>query len=403
MSRFRYYFRRSLYVLLAGVVLAAPFAWWWITSRPEYRLKRALEAVERDDLQTAERAALQFEADGYKDYAHLLRGKMLLHEENFPAALAQLDQIEDKGNLRLEATIIVGRCYLGLRDPFQAERSFKFVSNEKPDHVEAHKGLATAYFQQGAYVRAIQHAEQWAKLTPRDGKPHRFIGFFYRDLEMCEQAIPAYQEALKRDLAAHVAEEVRLELAECQIKRGEWEDALETLAQSEPPAGAAARKLTLEAECARALARTEEARETADRALRVNAKFVPALRLRAAMHLDDGEPAKAADLLERAIAIDPHDLAARDRLAQAYLGLGKKEQAESQRRQLQEMQKLFADMDKINQQLRTRPRDAALHNHLANILERLNRPQDAAQERRIANLLGGAESKSGDSKSGEKK
>src|SRR5262249_537252 len=108
--------------------------------------------------------------------------------------------------------------------------------------------------------------------------------------------------------------------------------------------------------------------------------------------------------LERAILVDPYDFVARDRLAQAYLGLGKKEEAERQRQQVKEMQMLLADMEKVKQQLMTDPRDAGLHNRLADILESLNRREEAANERRIARLLGASETKSPEkSKSPEKK
>src|SRR5262245_45163536 len=351
MTRFRRYFWRSVSVLLVVALVVAPIAWWWITSQPDFRLRRALEAVERDDMKSADRAAVQFEADGYKDYAHFLRGKMHFHDQKIPAALAELNQIDDKGDLRVEAVVVVGRCYMALQDPVQAERAFMFVITQKPDNVEAHKGLASVYFDQGAYMRSIQHAEEWGKLAPRDGRPHRFVGFIYRNLHMHEQALGPYQEALNRDLAAHVVEEVRLELAECQIKRGEFAEALEVLSKSSPPLNQTAANLTMQAECERGLARPAETLAALEKALRADEGYPPALSLRAAMYMDDGNATKAAELLEGVIRVSPYDFAARDRLAGAYTALGKKDKAEAQRQKVKEMQKLFDEEEKLSQQL----------------------------------------------------
>src|SRR5262249_8657289 len=163
------------------------------------------------------------------------------------------------------------------------------------------------------YMRAIQHNEKWAALAPRDGRPQRWIGFIYRDLEMSEQAIPYYEEALKRDLAPNVAEEVRLELAECQIKRGEYASALKTLEQGPPRRGGLPKNPPPPPEAERALARPADATASVEQALTLSRDFGPALRLRASIHIDALAFDKAVPLLERAVKADPFDFTAHDR------------------------------------------------------------------------------------------
>ena len=77
MNWYRSYFWRGLAVTLAIGLVGGLAWWWWATSRPEYRLRRALEAVERDDLKTADRVALEFEADGRADAEREKANRML--------------------------------------------------------------------------------------------------------------------------------------------------------------------------------------------------------------------------------------------------------------------------------------------------------------------------------------
>ena len=64
------------------------------------------------------------------------------------------------------AAALSGRCQLELGNSVEAERAFRFVLDQKKDHVDVHRGLATVYFDHGAHMRAIEHAEEWAKLEP---------------------------------------------------------------------------------------------------------------------------------------------------------------------------------------------------------------------------------------------
>src|SRR5262245_62553740 len=68
-------------LLTAGVVLAlagAGAVWWHQTTRPEYRLRRGLEAVRQARYATAEEIARRLETAGDTEHARLLRAAVHL-------------------------------------------------------------------------------------------------------------------------------------------------------------------------------------------------------------------------------------------------------------------------------------------------------------------------------------
>src|SRR5207253_310568 len=119
-----------------------------------------------------------------QDHAQLLRGEIWLQDKDYGRALAELNQIRDQGKLRVEAAALTGRCQLELKVPHQAERAYLFVLEHQPDHLDAHRGLAALYYDQGAFMRAVKHCEDWARLSPKEGRPHRFMGVIYSQLEL---------------------------------------------------------------------------------------------------------------------------------------------------------------------------------------------------------------------------
>src|SRR5262249_23494158 len=149
---------------------------------------------------------------------------------------ALLNQIEDQAEIRHQAISLCGQCHLQLGQLAEAERVFTFLCNQNPDDLDGHRGLAALTFDLGAFTRAIRHCQEWARLDPEDGRPHRFMGLIRKDLSQIDEAIPCYQDALQRHLKESVKEEVRLELAECQIKRKEFDEAVKTLEGCSPPA-----------------------------------------------------------------------------------------------------------------------------------------------------------------------
>ena len=205
-------------------------AFWYRSTRPEHLLRRGQLALRQGDVNQADRLATRLDRAGHNAHAHLLRCEIYFRRHDYARAVEEFNQIQDQGDLLVEASALCGRWFLlELHRPAEAERFLRFVVSRQPDHVDAHRGLATLYYDQRAWVLAVLHLLKWAELDPRDGRAHRFMGLIYKDLDQPTPAVNCYGEALRRQLAAPVVEEVQEELAECLVAQSHYERALAVL------------------------------------------------------------------------------------------------------------------------------------------------------------------------------
>ncbi len=371
---------------------------WYFHPQADYRLVRGKEAIERGEWEKVRRVALLLEAGGSQDHALLLRGMALFRQAKPYADLGQLsvaapllvhaveqfNRIRDQGAIRLEAAALSGHCLFFLKEVTEAERALRFVLSERPDDVEAHRSLAALYYDQGALRLAVQHLEEVARLDPRDGRPPRFMGLIFQDLDMHREAIPHYQEALRRELKESIVEEVRHELAESLIKLTDYRQALELLDSPDRPVTEKATTLALRAECLWSLGQTAQTRALLDQALSQSGNSVELLRLRAKLHLEAKELQAAATLLERALDLDRHDYSSRHQLAQAYEGLGRRTEAAEQRRLLEQTQKYLTQMTHLSQDAASNPWNSSVRLQLAELCEKLDKPELAQMWRQAA-------------------
>jgi tetratricopeptide (TPR) repeat protein len=368
---------RRLLVRLAplAVVLAAAagaWLWWRHTTAPDYRLRRGREALHKGDWEQARRLAARLEVAGYRDHARLLQGEAALRRGDLARAVRAFNQIRDRGDLLVEASALYGQWFLlQLHRPAEAERFLRFVVARQPEHIDAHRGLATLYYDQRAWASAVLHLSAWGDLDAHDGRPYRFMGLIYKDMDQPKPAIPAYQEALRRTLKPHVAEEVRQELAECLAAQSRYREALAVLAEC---AAEGPRLVAVRGECLWGLGRGAEARALLDRTLARLPECVELLRLRARMYLEAQEPQAAARLLERVLKDHPRDHASRYQLAQAYQSLGRPHQAAEQRQLVDRTQKLLLQLTKLVHEAGDRPWDASLRRRAAELCQELDRP-----------------------------
>jgi tetratricopeptide (TPR) repeat protein len=285
----------------------------------------------------------------------------------------------------VEASALYGQWFLlELHRPAEAERFLRFVVSRRPDHVDAHRGLATLYYDQRAWASAVLHLAAWGDLDPRDGRPYRFMGLIYRELDQARPAIAAYRKALRRDLKPRVAEEVRRELAECLTAQSHYAEALEVLGEDSPPDAEAPRLAALRGECLWGLRRGKEARALLEEALARAPRCAELLRLRARMHLADQQPRAAARLLERVLAEYPHDHASRYQLAQAYEALGRTREAGEQRALVKKTQALLRELTDLVREAGDKPWDGSLRRRAAELCRELDRPDLAEMWRRAA-------------------
>ena len=349
---------------------------WYQSTKPDRLLRRGQQALQEGNLDQAERLATRLDARGYKDHAHFLRCELSFRSHDYPRAVAEFNQIKDQGDLLVEASALCGRWFLlELHRPAEAERFLRFVISKKPDHVDAHRGLATIYYDQRAWVPAVLHLLKWAELDPQDGRAHRFMGLIYKDLDQPTPAVACYEEALRRQLAAPVAEEVKAELAECLVAQSHYERALGLLESCGGRSDETSKLVALRAECLWGLGRSSEAQALLDHALAEQSRAPELLRLRAKLYLHANNTDAAVPLLERAVGVDPNDYAARYQLAQAYQALDRPADAAEQRRLADRTKELLLQLTDLVKNASDNPWDADVRKRLAELCRKLDKPK----------------------------
>jgi predicted Zn-dependent protease len=379
-----------LVVGLAGAALAAvgSVRWGgagWYVRGADYRLKCGQEALHRDNLARAERIVQQLEAGGSEDHAHLLRGEIYLRQKRIPQAVQELNRIrQDNEKLRLEAALIFGLGFLSLDRPHEAEHLLLYVVQHQPDNLEAHRGLATLYFDQGAKSLSVQHVREWVRLAPNDGNAHRFLGVLYSDFgDSNPWAISSFREALRCGLKPELTEQVKLELAELHVKQTDFAEALQALDGLAPEKAATQTAVELRCECLHGLNQVSELAVVLEQGLKDYPDSVPLLRLQA-LRLTETDPKAALAPLQHALVLSPHDPACRHQLAQVYEALGRSAEAKEQRRLQEQTRKMLDEMSKLSTDAIDKPWDAAVRIRLAELCAKLDKPNEAAMWRKSA-------------------
>jgi predicted Zn-dependent protease len=166
-------------------------------------------------------------------------------------------------------------------------------------------------------------------------------------------------------------EEARLGLAVALLDDHNYEEAaqhLEYLRQSQPD------NLSIQAglaECFDGLGQQEEAIRIADGVLAQRPDFVPALSLRGRLAINQEHFPEAENWLREAVRLKPNDYRARVSFVQALNHNGKEREAHEQQNHLNQLNNDLTRFNAIvTQELAQRPRDAALHCELGQLLIR---------------------------------
>jgi tetratricopeptide (TPR) repeat protein len=371
---------------------------WYFRAEPNVRLQAGEKALREGDLERAGRIADLLESAGNEEHAALLRGESLFQRgdalvraqrltEAAPLlllAVHELERIKSLGPIRVRAVALYGRCSLHLGSPREAEHAFLAVLSQDPDNVEAHRGLAALYFDQGALTQSASHLRQVSEIDVHDSRPHRLLGLIYKDLKQYALAVDAYREALRRGSAGQDQDAVRRELAESLIKQVRFPEALDVINQIDPSEDDRPALEALRAEALLGLGRVDDAKAILDASLKNSTGNADLYRLRGQLELLANQPQNALSNLERAVLLNPDDIGSRYQLVVAYRKLGRKDQAEAQERLLQETQKNLELLAHLNEEAGRSPWDAGLRIKMAETCERVGRFQDAAMWRRAA-------------------
>ncbi|HMF15109.1 MAG TPA: tetratricopeptide repeat protein [Gemmataceae bacterium] len=374
-------------VAVVATLAAGGAARWRRGTLPEARFRGGQDALHRGDRDEAERIAQVLLADGQADWAYTLRGDILFQQKQYDRAIVELSRVKGSGEVRVESALILGQCLLLQGEYGQAERALLYVVGLRPNNADARRCLAWIYHDQGAEMRAVEQAQEWGRLEARNGRPFWMMGEIHQNLEHLSEAVECYQEALRRELPADIAANVRQQLAECLVKQLHWSDALDAL-DAAPTLPETEERQALRVESLWGLGRAEPARALLDAGLVTYPRGAELLRIGAEIRQADKHPDEAAALLVRALEVDRHDYVSRHKLAQVYESLGRSADAAEQRKLADQTKGLIEEMTRLRDEAANNVWDAAPRLRLAKICEELGQEKPARMWREAAKACG---------------
>lgn len=164
--------------------------------QPPQHLTAGWEALERDDLRTAEELARNALANNPEDAESLrLLGSSLLYQNRFKEAVAPLSKaLETAPNRGVGHRL--GYCYLALGDFKTAERILQSEVEAYPDLVDAHNALGVALINQSRREEALAVFRAAARLAPDSAEANNNIASVLSELGRYEEALPYLQKTV---------------------------------------------------------------------------------------------------------------------------------------------------------------------------------------------------------------
>ncbi|MBL8868100.1 MAG: tetratricopeptide repeat protein [Gemmataceae bacterium] len=382
-TRRGFWFRLALGLLAIGSITA----WRYTLTRPNYRYRKANEAITQKDWDGVRWYAERLAAAGRDDLAMLALAEMELQRGEPLAAAERLARFPDTGD-RAAAAVMVGRAMMGLHRPRDAGAAFRLALELRPDSIEARRGAAQLAYNIGQLDTAVAHLEQLLVLDAVDGKPAKLLGDIQSDLGRHDEAIAAYRESLVRELPVVVRREAERSLANSLGKRGRFDELL-ALWMDSNAAGASndAEWSALRGEAYRGTGSPEDARRIVDSALKSFPPTSRLLALRGQLELDSGDVRAAVKSLEAAVALAPADYPMRLALSQAYAADGRKDDADRAARKAEELRLDLELITKLTGEAEQKPWDAPVRRQLADVCERMGNTAMARQWRELADQL----------------
>ena len=370
---------------LAALLAAGLAAWHYAGPRPSSKkFKEALAALDQGNWSIVRSYMRELKASQpASPQASFLRGAMLLENGYSYPALEELGKAKQDAGLETAALTLMGEAWYRLERHVEAQAALRQALKQDPDSVDAHRWLAASYYDIGAIPRALHHLQRAGELDQTDPRPHRLLGLMHKDYGQYQEAIPFYEESLRRDAEQPSAEEMRYELASCQIETRRYSDALLTLEKcpDKPEFN------VLRAECHRAQGRLAKAKELLARALAQDSEGLEGLLLQGTILLEEGEAEQAVAALTHALEKHPKDYTLHFRLAQAYDRAGKPEKAEDERKVAEKLRVIRHEFSQLHREAGNRPQDAAIRLRLAALAQELDRPDLAEVWLRAAAAL----------------
>lgn len=352
---------------------------------PQQLLENGLFAAEWGDYAVARRAVKDLRERGHTVESELVLAKILLARGFLQPAVDALQEL-DAGDYKVTHQVLVAEAAQRAGRHAEVQQILSPLVSQYPKVAAAHRLLAATYYDIGAIDGAVRHLRQAADLDPTDPRPVRLLGLIYSDYELYDEAIPFYQESLRRSPNQPDRDDVLFELAKCFAKQRQYEEACSALSLREPSPDSE----TLRAECLLALGDGGTARQLVDAVLKEMPANDAALLLSGTMFLEEGNSEAALEPLVKA-AEDPNNYLAHLTLSRALAQLGREEEAMREQQAAERVRTLRKEFADLHKEAWENPNDPDVRIRLGEVATLLGRPdleqvwREAAEAVRIAN------------------
>jgi tetratricopeptide (TPR) repeat protein len=331
-------------------------------------LENGLFAAEWGDFGRARKVAMDLRSDGHIVESELVVSKILLSKGFLQPALDALQNFE-AGEHEIIQQVLLAEAAQRAGRHGDVQQILTPLLSQHPEVAAAHRLLSATYYDIGAIDGAVHHLRQAADLEPTDPRPLRLLGLIYSDYELYDEAIPFYQESLRRSPNQPDRDDLLLELAKCFAKQRQYEEACSALGLRAP----SPESEILRAECLLALGEQTVARQIVDSVLQEMPGNDAALLLSGTMFLEDGNTEAAMGPLTQA-AEDPNNYLAHLNLSRALAQLGRDEEAIREQEAAETVRSLRKEFADLHKEAWENPGDPDVRIRLGELAARLGRP-----------------------------
>lgn len=314
----------------AAVVIAGVLVWVYFAPEDPQQLCRAARLVIDSNPQEAAILAQRAIVAAGTDFpeAQLLWCRALGNQQRWSEALECFNYIKEPQQCDTEELLELTAKAVKANQADLAKQAFQASEPLGPQHADILPGLVTLLHREQDFAEVLRLCDRWRTLDPSDARPLEAAADVHRRRSELAKATEAYRDALKLSLSPKLAYRIRSELAGILIELGQVGPArkeMDHLLQDGTPDA----KLRLKhANLLRIERRWEDSLAELQHLLSVDGDMTGALMLRGILHLDMGEFDKARDDLERVVSKDPYNKEAHYKLSQALLRLNRPEEAE---------------------------------------------------------------------------
>lgn len=353
---------------LVGALLGLGWAGWTISgqARATFAWKRALDAIAREDFETAQ-FELDFARSIWKDSSevYLESARVARQLGQYDRAHQLLDECRhlqgEEYNIQVERALVMAQE----GKLSQVEGFLEKMANPKgPFRVEILKTLTPLYFGMFDMTKANMISKLWTEAEPGSAEAFQWRGLILDRIGSKEDTDAAFSKSLELDPNRV---DVLIYLASRKLRSHEPQAAIPLIDRAERLSPDHVDLPLLRARSLSEMGKEEEAR--AFLASHVSKDPHPAIfRELGRLELKAGKIADALEHLKRAVDAFPMDQSIRFSLAQAQEQLGKKEDAAATRARLKEIEAALDKMKVITQQVVTKPNDPAPRAEAAKIM-----------------------------------